>query len=94
MNFKKRTKEEVEASVINKDYTGGYDYLPWLIYMRPLYVFGAAANLAAGIHLFNIGVTEPNTVGIVAGLFFITASIAIKLLLIRDFKLSKKGISK
>ena len=37
LNKWKRTDAQVAESVKNKDFTGGYKFIPWLIYMRTFF---------------------------------------------------------
>lgn len=48
IDLRKRTKSEIDKSVKNKDYTGGYNWYSWLIYMRFWYLIGLIANLFIG----------------------------------------------
>lgn len=36
--FRKRTKEEEDAAIKNGDKTGGYKFLPWIVWKRPFYI--------------------------------------------------------
>jgi hypothetical protein len=92
MNFRKRTKEEVDYAVdVKKDFTGGYEFMPWLLWMRPMYVVGMFGNLAFGIAGWKIGIVEQDPIGFAVGGFFTAASILIFFLLRRDFKEGKQG---
>jgi len=100
MNFKKRTKEEIDEAVKNGDYTGGYSWWPWLWYMRKMYVVGFLGNLAGGIAGFvtyfqDGGFVSGDPVGLGVGIFFgVLAAPLIGFLIRRDFKESKKGITR
>lgn len=58
MNFKKRTSAEIESAVNNKDYTGGYAFWPWLIYMRFMTCIGFLINLGLGIGCLSVCLSE------------------------------------
>lgn len=93
--FKKRTKSQIDASTTLGDYTGGYEFLPWLLYMRLGFTVGFFANLAGGIAGFVIFFQEYDWIGLGVGCFFgVIATSLIALSLIRDYKESKKGISR
>lgn len=34
MNWSKRTPQQIDDAVESGDYTGGYEFLPWMWYMR------------------------------------------------------------
>jgi len=95
MNFRKRTNAEIDESVRQGDYTGGYEWWPWLLYMRKMYVVGFLGNLAGGIAGFTIFLQESDYVGLGVGIFFgLFAAPLIGFLIRRDFNESKKGISR
>jgi len=98
MNFKKRTKEQIDYSVdVLKDYTGGYDFYPWLLHMRKFHTLGFIGNLLIGWigGITSIKSDPSDWVSYaVFGFFGIFAPTLIGFLLRRDFKESKKGISR
>jgi len=94
MNWRKRTEKEIEESIKKKDYTGGYEFLPWLWYMRRMYVVGFFGNLAAGIYGFVSFFQEGDWVSLGVGIFFgLFAAPLIAYMLIKDYNESKKGNS-
>ncbi len=95
MNWKKRTEAEIDESVAKKDYTGGYEWWPWLWYMRKMYVLGFLVNLSFGIAGFTIFTQDSEWTSFGIGCFFgLFTSPLIGFLIRRDFKESKKGISR
>lgn len=92
MNWKKKTSDQEDACVKLGDFTGGYDFLPWLVYMRWQYLIGFFGNIALGIGLLYS--TLGDTFGTICGLFFgVVAPALIGVLLVRDYKKLKKGQS-
>ncbi len=91
MNFRRRTQAEIDESVKNDDCTGGYEFFPWLLWMRPMYVVGMLGNFIAGLCMLRIGIIDCDWIGYVAGSFFAGAGILICFLLIRDYRESKVG---
>lgn len=97
--WSKKTKEELELSDANKDYTGGYEFFPWLWYMRKWYVVGFIGNLlggwVGGIASFNPSNENPIALSLaIIGIFGIFAPILIGYLLRRDYKEGKMGITR
>jgi hypothetical protein len=94
--WKKRTNDEIETSVRAGDYTGGYEFWPWLFYMRKMYVVGFFANLSSGwIGGLSMVTSDPSEwVGYgVIGFFGVLAPILIAYMLRKDYAMSKKGKS-
>lgn len=99
MNWKKRTPAEVDAAVAKKDYTGGYEFWPWLFWMRKMYVLGFLGNLLlgwiGGISSFEPSNDNPEWLGYaVIGFFGVFAPTLIGYMLRRDYKEGKKGITR
>lgn len=99
----KKTQEEIDKAVKNRDYTGGYEFWPWLWYMRKGYILGFLGNLVGGIISFTIffkeylqyGFSGDTWVGLAAGCFFgVFAPFLIGFLLRRDYKDGKQGFSR
>lgn len=89
--MRKRTPAEIEASVKNNDYTGGYEFMPWLVYMRPMALVGLFLNILIGICGFVGGVkSDWLTWALGAGFGLVIPSIII-FMLTRDYKTSKNG---
>jgi hypothetical protein len=95
MNWKKRTASEIDEAVTNGDYTGGYDFLPWVWYMRKFLLFTFFLNMFMGYKAYE-GYLEVNeTIGLVAAIFFgIGVPGLIGGLLFREHREKKKGISR
>jgi hypothetical protein len=96
MNWKIKSKQEINDHLAKTgDATGGYEFLPWIIYMRYGYLFGLFFNLAVGMYgFFTTGSgsnTDPVAWGV--GIFFSAAAITISLMLRREYKNLQKGIS-
>ena len=86
LRIKKRSEEEVNLSVKNKDYTGGYDFINWLLFMRRYYLL---YTLGAGIIMYMA--LREESYGFV-GFFLVIYSI-FAFCAVRDYKRSKKGLS-
>lgn len=92
MNWKKRSEFEIELSVSQKDYTGGYEFYPWLWHMRKMYLLGFFGNMSIGIG--SLVSSWPDPIGIGLGIFFgVFAPCLIGFLLRRDYKRLKVGQS-
>lgn len=95
MNFKKRTKAEIDYAVdVQKDYTGGYEFWPWLIYMRKGYLLGFFLNAALGIGCFVSGDKSDWVTWAAGGFFGLFAPGLIGYKLRQEYKDLKKGISR
>jgi len=94
MNWKKRTDEEVEASVDARDYTGGYEFWPWLLYMRIGYVVPILGMFVLGTCLIvDYESAQSYATSIGFGLFFQAGAIMFSSLLRKDYKKLKVGDS-
>jgi len=98
MNWKKRTKEQIDYSTDRlNDYTGGYEWWPWLWYMRKGYLLGFFGNLAlgwaGGISAMMDDPSDWISYAVIA-FFGIFAPTLIAFLLRRDYKEGQKGISR
>lgn len=89
MNLKKRTKTEVDDSILSGDYTGGYEMLPWFIYKRQLPSIGIIGSLVGGIASTVVAEGYDRLIGV----FFILASMLIYKIFSNDYKKLKKGQS-
>lgn len=93
----KKTDAEIAEADKKRDYTCGYEFGPWLLYMRKMYVLGFLGNLLAGwIGGINVimGNDNPLWMGFaIIGFFGVFAPILIASLLRRDYKMSKIGQS-
>lgn len=93
--FKKRTYIEVQEATRNGDYTGGYNFFPWLIHMRKFMVFAFFLNIFFGYKAlegyFDNGL---EIVTLLVSLFFgVAVPSLIAVLLLREYKEKKQGIS-
>ena len=102
-NWTKKTEQEKNEARKRNDYTNGYEFWPWLWYMRKWYCFAFLLNLGGGIACFTVFFKEVSKygfegdvwVGLAAGCFFgILIPIIIRFLLRRDYKEGKQGISR
>jgi hypothetical protein len=95
MNWKKRTQAEVDYSADKlKDFTGGYEWWPWLWYMRKGYLLGFFGNLALGWAGGLSAASDDPRDWIsyaVIGFFGIFAPSIIGFMLRRDYKEGKQG---
>jgi len=95
MNWKKRTQAEIDYSADKlKDNTGGYEFLPWLIWMRKMYIVGFLGNVAFSVAGYKFFFEETDWVGLGVGIFFTLSSILIGYKIRQDYTDGKKGISR
>lgn len=100
MNYwKKRTRKQIEGSIDKKDYTGGYKFWPWLIYMRSFYVVGILGNIFlgwyGGLSVFNEYSDNPGWIGYaMIASFGVCIPVLLSLLLRREYFESKRGIKR
>lgn len=92
--WRKRTEAEIDASVKLGDYTGGYEFGPWLFWMRKMYVVGLLGNMLISIKGWQIFSEESDNVGLALGIFFTLSSLLIAYKIRQDYTDSKKGVSK
>lgn len=93
MNWKKRSNEEIEKSIKSGDLTGGYDFLPWVVYMRLYFVIAIILNIFIGYKLLQ-NINDSSLVSIIFGIFLgIGVPFLIMVLLTKEFKRKKKGLS-
>lgn len=99
MNWKKRTAAEIDEAVNKGDYTGGYEFWPWLLWMRPMYcvsfllvtLIGWCGGLGA---IIKGDANGPEWISYaVIGFFGVFAPILIGYKLRQDYKLGKQGKS-
>lgn len=95
----KKTEEELEIAKANNDYTDGYEFFPWLWYMRKGYLIGffgcPIMGWVGGISSFKPSNSNPMWLSLaIIGVFGIFAPILIGYLLRRDYKEGKKGITR
>lgn len=96
MDWRKRTKDEIDEAVSKGDFTGGYDWWPWFWHMRKWYLLGFAMNFLFGwIGGVSTAISEPSDP--ISYLFIAAFGVVIPILigsfLRKDFKLGKRGIS-
>lgn len=97
MNWRKRTDDEIKKSTSEKDYTEGYEFLPWLFWKKKMYVVGFFGNMALGIFggvSTIIGNDNPIWYGFAIITFFVIFTpTLIMSFLVREHR-DKKGISR
>lgn len=87
-SLKKRTKEQVDASVAAGDFTGGYgNFLAWMIWMRTKFFIGAGSILVVML-VYAILSYDVTVISIISGL-----AIAITCLMRWEYGKDKKGIA-
>lgn len=92
----KRSKPEVDLSIRNGDYTGGYKFLPWMWHVRKVVVMGFCLNLFIGCRLTSIAFSqsEESTAAMIGAILF---GVLIPVFMIGEsiysYKKLKKGIS-
>lgn len=90
--FKKRTPAEVAKSRQDKDYTGGYSFLPWLIHADgSSYLLGFIVNLVLGLAV--IFSTWGDVASLIGMFFAFIVAPFIAFLTIRSYRRRKKGIT-
>jgi hypothetical protein len=95
MNLSKRTKEQLDYSEeVNKDFTGGYNLLTWIIWVERVKGVAVIAFLAASAFCFLS--TEDSLAPVFqfwTGIACFIVSIIILILTVRQYNQMKKGIS-
>lgn len=94
VKWRKRTKSEINKSVESGDYTGGYQFLPWLLWMRSMYVIGLFLNIFAAFSGWKLYSEQSDTIGWIIGLFFTLSSLLISYKIRQDYNDGKGGISR
>jgi len=93
MNWTKKTDAEIQAFEDKNDFTGGYEFLPWLWYMKKGYLGGIALLLIiGGITAFTQAYNQ-NVAYVAAGFFGVALPILFSYLLKRQYNKLQKGIS-
>ena len=99
MNWKKKTNAEIDQIVATtNDSTAGYEWAPWLWYMRKMHVLGFLMNVLVGF-IGGFSNTDGGTnmdlaSYVIIGLFGIAIPTLIALLVRRDYKEGKLGKSR
>ena len=99
MNWKKKTNAEIDQIVATtNDSTAGYEWAPWLWYMRRMHLVGLLANVLVGF-IGGLSNTDGGTnmdlaSYVIIGLFGIAIPTLIAFLLRRDYKEGKLGKSR
>lgn len=86
MNLSKRKKGQLDYSVeVNKDFTGGYNFIAWLIWLRSWFfiVFTGAIAFLIGFLIYELYLMAAIATGL---------SLGYVLLLRWEYKKLKKGI--
>lgn len=94
-NLKKRTRLEIDLSTRSGDYTGGYDFIPWLLHMRRVPTFAMFFNMFLGVLALKAYPENGHEiVTLIVGLIWSIGIPALIFFLLRkEFKEKKKGIS-
>jgi hypothetical protein len=91
---KRKTKQEIDEASLNGDLTGGYNFISWLVYLRPFYVLAAISNFIIGCGILKTYNEYQETITGLSAIFFgLLVPAVIITLLVREFKNKKKGIS-
>jgi hypothetical protein len=91
---KKKTKQEIDEASLNGDLTGGYNFISWLVYLRPFYMLAIIANFIIGCGMFKTYVEFKETITLItSSVFGIAFPMFITILLIDEFFRKKKGKS-
>lgn len=88
MKLTKRTEEQIKHSIdIEKDYTGGYNFISWLVFMRTFFTFSA---IPLALIILGATIYFQSVISIV-----IVSSLIIcwYFLIKKEYKELKKGIS-
>ena len=94
MNWTKRTKEQIDDAVDAGDYTGGYEFLPWMLYMRTRLVAVILFNFVVEWFCWQDYLSGGAIDLLVCAIFFgwVVPGVIVGLSL-NEFKKKKKGIS-
>ncbi len=91
---KQRSKFEIDEAVSNGDFTGGYNFLSWVWYMRRFFIAAIIIDLLIGCKLVQTyNEYQEIITGIAAAFFGLAIPTIITTLLVREYKRKKKGIS-
>jgi len=91
---KRKTNQEIDKASLNGDLTGGYNFISWLIYLRPLYLLAFILGIIIGVGIFNIYLDLKETAALIASLYFGVATPAIIMYLLKkEFSRKKQGKS-
>ncbi len=93
MAFKKRTKEQEDSAIANGDFTGGYEFWPWLIFKRKYWLV-----IVPTLFLFSFGILDDSyengdLVNRTSGIIGIIMGIFLMVRIEIEFKKLKKGDS-
>lgn len=93
MDFKKRSSKQINTSVSDGDFTGGYEFLPWVWYMRKGLFFSILLNVFIGYQCLKYYLEHKELAGLLSGGFFVLIiPTIISYLLFREHKEKKRGI--
>ncbi len=91
---KRKTSQEIDKASLSGDLTGGYNFVSWLIYLRPLYLLASILGLCVGIAIFNVYLDLKEVVSLIASLYFgVAMPVIIIYLLKKEFSRKKQGKS-
>lgn|SRR5574343_26281 len=93
-DWKKKTEAEIQGAQNKNDYTNGYKFGPWLIWMRKFYIIGILLSLLFGISGWYYFLTETDWVGLGVGVFFTLTVSLLCYKINQDYTDSKKGASR
>ena len=95
MDWRKRSRKEIDNSVSDVDLTVGYEFFPWIWNMRKFYVLAFFLNIFMGYQATKAYSEYGETIALIAGVFFgLAVPSIIAYLLVREHKEKKKGISR
>jgi len=95
MDWRKRSNKQIDDSVYKGDFTGGYEFFPWLWYMRKFYVLAFFLNIFMGYQATKGYFEYAEIIALIAGAFFgLVVPGIIAYLLVREYKEKKRGISR
>lgn len=95
MNLKKRTIEELRDAVSRKDYTGGYNFIAWLIWIENIKAITILALFIASIGCFSsLSVSYDVGAQLGVGIGAFVSSAFLGYLTRKQYKDLKNGISK
>jgi hypothetical protein len=95
MDWKKRTQQEINQALEKKDLTGGYEFLPWVWYMRKFMALAFFLNGFMGWQGYKAYLEYGEAIALIATFFFgICVTSFIGFMLYREHRDKKKGISR
>jgi cellobiose-specific phosphotransferase system component IIC len=89
-----KSKHEIDEAVSNHDFTGGYNFISWVLYMRKFFIVALLFDFFAGYQLCKAYQAYEETPALIAAISFgLIIPVIIIVLLLREYKNLKRGKS-